>query len=155
MIEIDREELCRRIHDEVPDNLMAHAQAELEALGSCDEPMQKQMNSNLMELVLVFCTQGHSGLSGSYARQMLDKLLDFQPLCPLTGDDSEWGECSPGVFQNRRCSHVFKDISRFNGQAYDIQGKVFVDENGDGFTNSDSTVPITFPYTPVTERVQL
>lgn len=64
----------------------------------------------------------------------------------------EWTEASEGVFQNRRCSRVFKDAA---GSAYDINGKVFVEPNGVGFTSSDSRVPVTFPYVPATEYVNV
>jgi hypothetical protein len=86
----------------------------------------------------------------------------FQPLTPLTGEDWEWNEASEGVFQNKRCSHVFKQADRFGGQAYDIDGKVFwswqeTDEFGaltkDFYSNSDCFVPISFPYTPKREVV--
>lgn len=48
---------------------------------------------------------------------------------------------------------------RFDGQAYNIEGIVFYDviTGDDGipsrsyFTNSDSVVPITFPYVPEIE----
>jgi hypothetical protein len=68
----------------------------------------------------------------------------FEPLTPLTGGDEEWVEVTPGCLQNKRCSHVFKE----NGQAYDIQGKVFREASGSTYTSGDSRVPVTFPYMP-------
>jgi hypothetical protein len=77
----------------------------------------------------------------------------------LTGEDWEWSDVrhnSDGSihYQNKRCSHVFKDETG----AYDINGKVFyewyTDENGEKFkshyTSRDSRVPVTFPYIPTT-----
>lgn len=65
-----------------------------------------------------------------------------------------------GVFQNRRCSHVFKQADRFNGQPYDIDAKVFwewMEFEGEMsksyFTSGDSFVPIEFPYVPKREYV--
>lgn len=78
---------------------------------------------------------------------------------PLTGDEDEWVEVADGVFQNNRCSHVFKQNDRFDGQPYDIDAIVFWEwhKMDDGemvksyFTNTNSFAPIKFPYTPNTE----
>ena len=146
--------LCWRILREKPGNLMAHAESELP---DADNEMQAQMNRDLRELVLVFSTQGHSGFSASYATGTLEKLLRFQPLRPLTGEDREWGETFDGrCQQNRRCGSVFKgDPERFGGQAYDINAVVFRETNGACFTGRGSAQPVTFPYTPRTIYVDV
>lgn len=149
---IERLALCLRILREKPGNLLAHADRELPPAG--DDEMQALMNQGLRELVLVFSTQGHSGFSAPYAVGALEKLLRFGPLRPLTGEADEWIEVDLGVFQNRRCGRVFKSAERFNGQAYDIDGKVFRDRRG-CYTNGESAVPVTFPYTPVTVYVDV
>ena len=84
----------------------------------------------------------------------------FEPLVPLTGEDWEWVDVSDlsgrTLYQNKRCSHVFKDD---NG-AYDMHGIVWYEwytdeETGEKykstFTSRESRVPVTFPYTPKTE----
>src|SRR3546814_1275244 len=82
------------------------------------------------------------------------KALRFEPFSPLTGAESEWGEPYDwaGTQQSKRCSHVFRDK---DGAAYDINGKVFVEESGASYTSSDSRVAINFPYVPHTEYVQV
>jgi len=147
--------LCWRILREKPGNLMAHAERELPPEKGDD--MQALMNQGLREMVLVFSTQGHSGFSASYARSALDKLLAFQPLGPLTGDASEWGETFDGrTQQNRRAGNVFKgDPERFGGQAYDIYAVVFRDPNGGCYTSKGSAQPVVFPYTPRTIYVDV
>jgi hypothetical protein len=145
--------LCYRVLRQQPGNLLAHADRELPAPNG--DEMQELMNQQLREMILVFGTHGHSGFSASYARQCLDKLLAYKPLRPLTGEDSEWNEVGPGVFQNNRCSHVFKSADRFDGQAYDLDGRVFREPSGSCYTNKDSLVPITFPYTPTTVYVDV
>lgn len=145
--------LCWRILREDSGNLLAHANIELKHVGT--DPMGLQMAQNLRELVLVFGTQGHSGFSASYARMALDKLLDFKPIAPLTGADSEWLECGNGVFQNRRCSSVFKDRARFDGQPYDIDAVVFREPGGGCFGGQGSAQVIAFPYTPRTVYVDV
>ena len=142
-------------------SLLSHAQTEFRAAGWTDEQgkfndeMQEAICNDALELLKVFSEQGHSGSSAPYLINMLKKLLMFEPLTPLTGEDWEWTEVGEGMFQNKRCSHVFKQPDRFNGQAYDLDGKVFCEPNGSCFTSSDSRVPITFPYTPKTEYVNV
>ena len=141
--------LCWRVLRADPGNLLAHADRELPS--AAGDEMQALMNQGLKELVLVFSTQGHSGMSAGYATSVLEKLLRYEPLGPLTGEPSEWIDHGNGNFQNNRCSHVFRDLDRFDGQAYDINGIVWQDPDGGCFTNSDSRVPVNFPYTPKTE----
>lgn len=129
-----------------------HAKYELRknlALGE-DEP-DRWMADNVIELLDVFAKQGHSGSSAPYLVGLFKTLAMFEPIGPLTGEDDEWIEHSPGQFQNRRCSHVFKDS---NG-VYDSQGKVFRHENGACFTSFASRVPVVFPYAPKTEYVDV
>ena len=158
-------------------NLNSHALAEFRAAGWTDdegkfkEEMQEAICKHVLELLKVFADEGHSGSTAPYAVNMFKKLAMFEPLVPLTGEDWEWNECGNGVFQNKRCSRVFRQADRFNGQAYDLDGRVFYewnerdlepDEEGypgkrrfqSYYTNRDSMVPITFPYTPTTEHVE-
>lgn len=138
---------------------------EFRAAGWCDESgkyddeMQEAICNHVLKLLEVFSDEGHSGSTAPYTVNVFQKLAMFEPLVPLTGEDWEWNEVHDGVFQNKRCSHVFKQADRFDGQAYDIDGIIFYDwytnENGEKsksyFTGRDSCVPITFPYTPTKE----
>jgi hypothetical protein len=149
-------------------NIHYHAMSEFRAAGFIDEngnycdEMQEAICKNVLKMLEVFIDEGHSGFSAPYTINMFSKLASFEPLVPLSGEDWEWSEVSEGVFQNKRCSHVFKQADRFDGQAYDIDGKVFwswheTEEFGaltkDFYTSGDSFVPITFPYTPKREMV--
>lgn len=120
------------------------------------DEMQAAMNKHLLKMVRAFGREGHSGFSASYAVGCLEKLLRYEPLTPLTGEDSEWNDISDmsdePQWQNNRCSHVFKDA---DGRAYDIDGKVFVEPSGAAFTGNGSRVFIEFPYTPAREYVQV
>lgn len=142
-----------------------HAKNEFIALGwmdnnglFCDE-MQELICNQILELLGVFASHGHSGSSAPYAIDMFAKLAKFEPLGAVTGDDSEWSEVGEGVFQNKRCGRVFKQADRFNGQAYDVKAIVFwewrTDEDGSKYklhyTSKGSQQPVTFPYTPKTE----
>lgn len=131
-------------------SLVAFAEHELSLIPEDEgDEMQSEMNKCILDIVKIFADQGHSGMSAAYAIGALEKLLRFEPLKPLTGDDSEWTEVTDGTFQNKRCPHVFKE----DGKAYDIEGKIFRDPDGCCYTSSDSRVYITFPYTPTREYV--
>lgn len=155
-------------------SLESHALAEFRAAGWIDEngkysnDIQESICKDMLELLSVFSSQGHSGFSANYLMNCFEKLARWEPIVPLTGEDWEWNDVShmsggEKVYQNKRCSRVFKQEDRFDGQAYDIRGKVFIehgyDDNGEettySYTSGDSHVPITFPYTPKTEYVDV
>jgi hypothetical protein len=141
-------------------SLLDHAERELDLMGMEDDgDMNGMMRRHIIHMVKEFSNEGHSGFSASYAIQVLEKLLKFEPITPLTGEDWEWNDVSEisgdTLYQNARCGHVFKD----KDGAYDIDGKVFwswmTDEKtGEKFkshyTSRDSRVPVTFPYIPTT-----
>ncbi len=139
--------------------IVRHAKAELEAAGyKLDDPEEgpnKWMASALLDLLRVFSMHGHSGMSAPYCVGMFEKLAMYKPLGPLTGADSEWFDHGDGMFQNVRDGRVFKQPDRFEGQAYFMDGKVFREPSGACYTNRDSMVPVTFPYTPTTEYVDV
>lgn len=160
-------------------NLEKHARAEFRAAGWADEngdikdEMQALVCANVLDLLNLFSKQGHSGFSGQYALSMFNRLVDFKCISPLTGEDSEWtnvgrdGDNGGFLYQNKRCSSVFKNDT----SAWDIDGKVFwewnerpYEEDEEGYpgtkvyksyyTNRESFVPVTFPYSPPKERIE-
>lgn len=146
-----------------------HAWLEFKAAGWLDEDgrfkddMQEAICTHVLKLLEIFAEEGHSGTTAPYAANMFKTLAMFEPIAPLTGEDWEWHEASEGVFQNKRCSRVFKQADRFDGQAYDIEGKVFYEwrtdkETGEKYkshyTCSESLVPVTFPYKPIHNYVE-
>ena len=149
---IPRLSLCWRILRAKPGGLSAHARRELPTVEDGDA-MQAWMNRNIEELILVFSTHGHSGLSAAHATSLLEKLLRYEPLGPLTGKADEWARLDYDldlVAQNKRSSRVFQ---RADGTAYDIEGLIFRDPDGGCYTNFDSRVDVTFPYTPKSEYI--
>jgi hypothetical protein len=116
--------------------------------------MQNLMTKDLMELIHVFASQGHSGFSAEYARSMLNRLLAWKPIMPLTGAEDEWEDSSfidatkDSPQHNKRYSAVFRE-NHDNATAHNIEGKVFTDDGGKNWwTNHNSWVNITFPYYP-------
>lgn len=134
-------------------NLEDHARKELEIAGMFDEDSDYggMIADAVLQLVKVFAGQGHSGMSASVTLSVFKKVASFEPLSPLTGNDDEWNEIGEDRFQNKRCSHVFKDGDR----AYDIRGKVFREPNGACFTSGESHIDVEFPYTPHQEVVDV
>lgn len=129
-------------------NLVEFAKEELKHAGlePTEDEMQKQMNEHIIHMVEEFSEEEHSGTTAPYALSILKRLLNWEPITPLTGKDEEWQEVGIGMFQNKRCSKIFKDGK--NGQAYDIEGTIFRNQNGATFTNEYSFKPVSFPYMP-------
>lgn len=161
-------------------NLTNFAEEELRRAGWLDKGSMYDgmIGEAVLSMIRQFAEEGHSGMSASITISIFSKLARFEPLTPLTGEDDEWTEVYNSfeafaitepddeareiidainapkrerLWQNKRCSHVFKDE---NG-AYDSQGRVFREPSGACFTSRDSRVPITFPYTPTVEYVDL
>ena len=138
-------------------NSVLHARREFKAIGyippeeDTEDGPNKWIQENILELLAVFAKQGHSGMSAPYCIDMFAKLAKFEPLGPITGVAEEWVEYADGIFQNNRCSHVFKDSA--DGRPYDSNGKIFQEPSGCCYTGRESRVFIEFPYTPKREYV--
>ena len=129
-------------------SLIEYAKSELEnAFPNEKDSMQLLVMKNIMELIETFSNQGHSGFSGSYVLNVFDRLVRFKPIRSLTGEDNEWGEPSgeDNTQQNKRYPAVFRK-NFDNNTAYNIEGRIFIDEDGCSYTCRDSKVPVTFPY---------
>jgi len=127
-------------------NLVDYAKDELKRIGMIDsgEPYNDMATKNILDLIELFSSQGHSGFTAPYVINAFSRLAKFKPLSPLTGEDDEWNNIGDH-FQNKRYSAVFKDNK--DGTAYNIEGKVFTDDGEIWYTCKDSRVNITFPYT--------
>lgn len=138
-------------------SFIEHAKRELDIIGmTADSPdeMNLAMREHILHMVEEFAKEGHSGFSSSYALSILQKLLAYEPLAPLTGEDSEWNDVTSYgngdvLYQNKRCSHVFKDSTG----AWDIDGIVLVYPDGGKYMGPK--LPVTFPYTPKKEYVNV
>jgi hypothetical protein len=112
--------------------LCRHARRELEL---CHE--DEEMIQWYLEVILAFISYGHSGGSASVTIPILNDLLQFKNLTPLTKDPDEWvevGEIGDGepLWQNVRNSkalsldggntHYFVDDPPSLRLVYDTQG---------------------------------
>lgn len=142
-------------------SLKEHAQRELELAGYHvvdainEDDMNGMVYRNVMDLLDVFCKQGHSGFSAPFVLSIFKRVAGYELLTPLSGNDEEWNEVG-GVdspqWQNNRCGHVFKDA---DGRPYDCEGIIFKDPDDSCYTNRNSRVYITFPYTPTRKYVNV
>lgn len=120
-------------------NIIIHAKRELPGFDPNADDMDKLMAKQLIQMVSVFSHHNHSGFSASFATSLLNGILKFEPLSPLTGEESEWelvtypspDKKGETLYQNKRCSRVFKRVDKNNKiNCYDINGKVFIDTDG-------------------------
>lgn len=65
--------------------LVDHARRELQLIGEDD-----WLTEGLCKVVEAFAAMGHSGFSAEHSTQILEKLLRYQPLSPITDDPAEW-----------------------------------------------------------------
>lgn len=134
-----------------------YAKSELARISKDGDEMQDTINKNIIDIVELFASQGHSGFTAGYAMSILERLLHFKPLTPLTGEDDEWIDVSDEMgrrcFQNKRCSSVFKttDAQGNTIEVHDIDAIVCSDNGGlTWFTSSRFRKNVTFPYEPPT-----
>ena len=139
-------------------SLLDYAKSELDRIHKDEDGMQERINNDILEIVKVFEDQGHSGFSAGYAINALERLLNFKPLTPLTGEDDEWQEIDRRgpvrTFQNKRLSSLFMD-KRDDGivtSCHDNDGVIVSDNGGiTWFTSGRFRKEVTFPYYPPTE----
>ena len=150
-------------HKEIPNeqqdkgdkmSLIKYARKELEFAGLFDKDSDYggRLADAVMELVKVFAEQGHSGMSASMTRSLFNKVADYKPLTPITGEDKEWAECGAG-FQNIRCSAIFKETK--DSTPYYLDAIVWQGENSrDTFTGQVEDIRsrqfIKLPFIPKT-----
>lgn len=126
--------------------LLQYAESELSRIPKDSDGMQEHINADILSIIKTFSEQGHSGFSANYALNVLERLLRFKPISPLTGEDDEWVDTGHGIKRNKRCSSVFKNA---DGTAHDIDG-IAVSDNGGitWFSSGRFRKEITFPYLP-------
>lgn len=90
-------------------SLVEYAKSELELAGLFDEDSDYDgmIGSAALEIVEVFAKQGHSGGSAFLVTNIVNQLMQFKPLTPLTYNPDEWNHVGSNTWQNRRRSSVF------------------------------------------------
>lgn len=91
-------------------NLVVHARRELQLLD--EDPTVIEW---YIRVIKEYASFGHSGGSAWATTAILEKLLRYEPLTPITNDPSEWFYHGPdqygvdGVWQNKRDSRLFSN----------------------------------------------
>lgn len=131
----------------------------------------KGVYNSALKAFISLCNDGHSGMSIGITKQILDRLIDCKPLTPLTGEDDEWVNanmndegCPDILYQNKRCTSVFKRVNKSTGEITYNDVDRFVCEN---IHNSNLTFysgfiidkvksyfpTITMPYNPPSRKI--
>lgn len=117
-------------------SVIEYAKSELKRINFGDED-----SAVMIEILEKFFGQWDSGGAVWAVAPILQRCIAGKNLSPLTGQDDEWMDHGDGVFQNVRCSSVFKDPRFHEGKlAFDIDAL-------------HPRAAITFPYDP--ERVEI
>jgi hypothetical protein len=113
-------------------SLIEHAERELAVAGYNDSDVDgydTAIYNAVMDIVRLFASQGHSGFSAAAVRGLVNILLSFDTLGPLTNNPEEWrfipeemsGE-PDGLWQNIRKSSAFSsDAGRTYWTLEDIE----------------------------------
>lgn len=83
-------------------SLVEHAKRELALLNN-----DEAFNDCIIKAITEFAKYGHSGGSAYVAIPILNDLLQFKNLTPLTNNRDEWMEVGSNMWQSRRCSEAF------------------------------------------------
>ena len=98
-------------------NLVSYARTELERAGLFDEDSDYggMLGTAVLDIVTLFSTQGHSGMSAAMVTELASRLMRYEPLTPLTYLPDEWNHVADEMvadsqrplYQNRRKADVF------------------------------------------------
>ncbi len=120
----------------------------------------------IITLVEKFRESGQSGSTSSYVAsaisETIKKLMLYQPICGLIGNDEEWSVIQFDLFQNKRCTALFKNP--ITKKCNYLGAIVWKDENS--FTGSvykdkinfeliTSSQFVTFPFQPKTFYIEV
>lgn len=113
-------------------NLVTHAKRELALIGMGPNSIDIDllMRNNIIEMLTVFSSQGHSGFSASIFKSLFNRLIDWKPVAPLTLKDDEFGT-KADKNQNKRMISIFRkqDESFSNVDDYIINANTIYNIN--------------------------
>lgn len=114
-------------------NIAKHAKNELDILFSENpEHLLIDFKDEIINICEKFGNSGQSGGSAPYTASSLSsiikKLCLFETISPIIGSDDEWVNVYDNVYQNKRCSGLFKDVK--DGNPYYIDAIIKRSQNG-------------------------
>ena len=107
-----------------------------------NRPIIEPFIPEILQLIAKFGASGQSGGSSPYTAaalsQAIKKLCLQEPICPIYGTDDEWvdvTQLSDGqiLFQNKRCSALFKDES---GRSWYLDAIAWKNQEGMGWSGN-------------------
>jgi len=92
-------------------NLVRHAWRELRSAGFVGDGAGygDVVGAAVMRAVRSWSRENHSGFSHKTALAIFNKVVNFQPLGPLTDNPAEWGHVGEGTWQSTRQSEAFSN----------------------------------------------
>lgn len=139
-------------------SLIEHARRELELCGQYEE--DPAFAVSVLAAVSAFAAYpGHSGGSAAVGINMLNELLQFKNLSPLTNDPEEWIKHTPEMWDGEH--HVWQNVR--NSSAFSIDGGItytLVDEDRRSqpyrtlITHDNSGQPLAPVKPPANEEAQ-
>lgn len=99
----------------------------------------KWIQTGTYKLLDIFHKQNHTEESAKLVLEYFKKISSFKPLSPIMCTDDEWNDVSEyygheTVFQNNRCSAVFKH--GVNGKPYYLDAIIWKNQQGITYTGS-------------------
>lgn len=120
-----------------------------------------------LKAYLSLCEDGHSGMSFSFTRNILIRLMSGCPLTPIEDNDEEWNlvheKDGTKQYQCRRMYSLFKYVYPCGKVEYSANNYYCIDEES-GVTYSgggadkilkEYAEPITMPYFPPTKKYEI
>ena len=99
--------------------------------GKFKDDMQEMICNQVIELLELFGTHGHSGSSAPYAINLFKTLAKFDPIGGIQCTDDEFSnDIDKDTWQNKRLSSVFRD----DKGCYYLNAIVWQEQNGSTFT---------------------
>ena len=118
--------------------LIQHAEAEMLRAGLYDDDADYggMVPDAVMNVVRAFAGDGHSGSSAALVTSILESLLRFEPLTPLTSDPDEWMNVSEisgaEMWQSRRNPTFFSEDGGASWYTIEPSQATFGDRVRDG-----------------------
>ena len=86
----------------------AETQLNLAGYGPDSEEMNSLMGKQILELIDLFASHGHSGFSAPYAIQSFSVLANYKPLVLIEDVPEQWMDCTDNSYQHKYMSSIFK-----------------------------------------------
>jgi len=114
-------------------NIRRHAEKELDILFNLKpDHLLIEFKEEILNLCEKFGNSGQSGGSAHYTASslsnMIKKLCLFETVTPILDSDDEWVNIYDNIYQNKRCSGLFKDGK--DGSPHYIDAIIKKDQNG-------------------------